>query len=77
VEGWKGKQNGELLRLLEGRFDVFVRSDGSVEHQQNLLTAASRSSSSRRTILPFSARMPARSERRSTKSQPMARTRSW
>jgi hypothetical protein len=33
----KVKQNGELLRLLEGRFDVFVTSDGSVEHQQNLI----------------------------------------
>ena len=34
--GWKGKKNGELLRLAQFEFDVFVTMDRSIEHQQNL-----------------------------------------
>jgi hypothetical protein len=35
-QGWKGKKNGELLRLAEVEFDVFVTMDKSIEFQQNL-----------------------------------------
>ena len=35
-KGWKGKQNGELLRLVEAEFDVIVTSDGGVAFQNNL-----------------------------------------
>ncbi len=34
--GWAGKLNGELLRLAEKDFDVFLTIDGNIEHQQNL-----------------------------------------
>jgi predicted nuclease of predicted toxin-antitoxin system len=34
--GFAGKQNGELLALAEGKFDVFVTVDKSVRHQQNM-----------------------------------------
>lgn len=34
--GWKGKQNGELLRSAADEFDVFVTMDKNLEHQQNL-----------------------------------------
>ncbi len=34
--GWKGKQNGELLRSAAREFDVFVTMDRNLEHQQNL-----------------------------------------
>jgi predicted nuclease of predicted toxin-antitoxin system len=34
--GWNGKKNGELLRLAQEEFDVFVTMDKSLEHQQNL-----------------------------------------
>jgi predicted nuclease of predicted toxin-antitoxin system len=33
---WSGKQNGELLQLAAGRFDVLVTADQNLEHQQNL-----------------------------------------
>jgi hypothetical protein len=33
---WTGKKNGELLRLAEQEFDVFVTMDKNLEHQQNL-----------------------------------------
>lgn len=35
-EGWKGKQNGELLSLVEKGFDVLVTSDGNLEFQNEL-----------------------------------------
>lgn len=35
-EGWKGKENGELLALVEGRFDVILTSDGNIAYQQTL-----------------------------------------
>ena len=36
-EGWKGKENGELLSLLEGRFDVMITADGNLSFQQSLI----------------------------------------
>ena len=34
--GWAGRKNGELLRLAEPVFDVFVTMDGNLPFQQNL-----------------------------------------
>ncbi len=34
--GWAGIKNGELLRLAEGLFDVFVTADQNIRNQQNL-----------------------------------------
>lgn len=34
--GWGGKTNGELLRLAESQFDLFVTSDQNIRYQQNL-----------------------------------------
>ena len=34
--GWGGMKNGELLRLAEQEFDVFVTMDRNLEHQQRL-----------------------------------------
>lgn len=34
--GWAGKVNGELLRLAETEFDVFVTVDTNLQYQQNL-----------------------------------------
>ncbi len=34
--GWSGKKNGDLLRMAEGRFDVFVTGDQNLTYQQNL-----------------------------------------
>ncbi|HWX55633.1 MAG TPA: DUF5615 family PIN-like protein [Verrucomicrobiae bacterium] len=34
--GFAGKKNGELLSLAEGKFDVFVTLDKSIQYQQNL-----------------------------------------
>ena len=36
--GWRGKQNGELLRLAADSFDVLLTADRNLEHQQNLTT---------------------------------------
>jgi predicted nuclease of predicted toxin-antitoxin system len=35
--GWAGKKNGELLRLMADQFDVFVTIDGNLPSQQNLV----------------------------------------
>ena len=35
-EGWQSKDNGELLQLASGRFDVLVTADQNLRHQQNL-----------------------------------------
>lgn len=35
-QGWKGKENGELLRAAEKEFDVFITTDQGIPHQQNL-----------------------------------------
>lgn len=34
--GWTGIKNGELLRLAEGHFDVFITTDRNLRYQQNL-----------------------------------------
>lgn len=34
--GWGGRQNGDLLALAEGKFDVFLTVDKGVRYQQNL-----------------------------------------
>ena len=36
-EGWKGKENGELLALVAERFDVILTSDGNIGYQQDLV----------------------------------------
>jgi hypothetical protein len=34
--GWSGEKNGELLKLVEADFDVFITSDKNLSYQQNL-----------------------------------------
>lgn len=34
--GWAAEKNGELLRLVEGDFEVFITVDQNLRHQQNL-----------------------------------------
>jgi predicted nuclease of predicted toxin-antitoxin system len=34
--GWSGKRNGELMRLAEADFDVFVTMDQGIQYEQNL-----------------------------------------
>lgn len=34
--GWSGIQNGELISLVDGRFDVFLTADQNLRYQQNL-----------------------------------------
>jgi len=34
--GWDAITNGELIRLAEGEFDLFVTSDQNIRYQQNL-----------------------------------------
>ena len=34
--GWAGIKNGELLKLVEANFEVFVTSDKNLSYQQNL-----------------------------------------
>jgi hypothetical protein len=36
TRGWGGSSNGELLRLAEAEFDLFVISDQNLRYQQNL-----------------------------------------
>ncbi len=35
-EGWSGKKNGELLRLAQKEFDVFLTADQNLQYQQNI-----------------------------------------
>jgi len=35
-QGWASKKNGELLRLAENEFDVFITADKNLPYQQNL-----------------------------------------
>ena len=37
--GWSSKKNGELLRLLQDEFDVFLTADQNLTYQQNLSNA--------------------------------------
>ena len=34
--GWSAIKNGDLLRLAEGQFDLFITSDQNLRYQQNL-----------------------------------------
>jgi predicted nuclease of predicted toxin-antitoxin system len=34
--GFGGKENGELLSLAEGKFDVLITVDKNLKHQQNI-----------------------------------------
>jgi predicted nuclease of predicted toxin-antitoxin system len=34
--GWASKRNGELLRLAESQFDIFLTVDRKLQYQQNL-----------------------------------------
>jgi predicted nuclease of predicted toxin-antitoxin system len=34
--GWAGIKNGELLKLVEADFEVFITSDKNLRYQQNL-----------------------------------------
>jgi predicted nuclease of predicted toxin-antitoxin system len=34
--GWGGMKNGDLLRLAESEFDLFITSDQNMRYQQNL-----------------------------------------
>ena len=34
--GWGGFKNGELLKLAEGQFDLFITTDQNIRYQQNL-----------------------------------------
>jgi len=34
--GWQGKKNGDLLNLVEGKFDAFITSDQNLQYQLNL-----------------------------------------
>lgn len=35
-QGWSGIQNGDLIELVDGRFDVFLTADQNLRYQQNL-----------------------------------------
>jgi predicted nuclease of predicted toxin-antitoxin system len=35
-EGWRGIQNGELLKLAEAKFELFLTCDQGIRYQQNL-----------------------------------------
>jgi hypothetical protein len=35
-QGWTGIENGELLALLDDKFDVFITADKNLRYQQNL-----------------------------------------
>ena len=34
--GWQGKKNGELLRLISDKFEVFITADQNLQYQINL-----------------------------------------
>jgi hypothetical protein len=34
--GWKGAQNGELMRRAAAEYDAFVTNDQNIPHQQNI-----------------------------------------
>lgn len=36
IRGWGGIENGQLLSLAEGEYDLFITSDQNVHYQQNL-----------------------------------------
>lgn len=36
-QGWSGVQNGELIKLIDGQFDVSLTGDKNLRYQQNIL----------------------------------------
>ena len=38
--GWAAKKNGELLKLVESEFEVFLTVDRNLRHQQNLASSS-------------------------------------
>ena len=38
-QGWTGKKNGELLKLAENKFHVFITADQNLQYQVNILRA--------------------------------------
>lgn len=38
--GWAAKKNGELLKLVESDFEVFLTVDRNLRHQQNLASSS-------------------------------------
>lgn len=59
--GWAAKKNGELLKLVESDFEVFLTVDQNLRHQQNLasislkfivLVAANNQYDSLATLIP-------------------------
>jgi hypothetical protein len=36
---WTGKKNGELMKVAQGQFDVFITADQNLQYQQNLAYA--------------------------------------
>lgn len=36
LEGWRGVENGEIIRLVDGHFDVLLLADKNLRYQQNL-----------------------------------------
>lgn len=38
-QGWTGKKNGELLKLAENKFDLFITADQNLQYQVNLIRA--------------------------------------
>ena len=34
--GWSGTQNGELIKLIDGEFDILITGDHNLRYQQNL-----------------------------------------
>lgn len=41
--GYGAKKNGELLSLMEGRWDVLLTNDRNIKYQQNMVVGMSRS----------------------------------
>jgi hypothetical protein len=37
-EGWAGIENGDLLKIVDGKFDVLVLADKNLRYQQDLTT---------------------------------------
>ena len=36
LEGWAGTENGKLIELVDGNFDVLILADKNLRYQQNL-----------------------------------------
>ena len=56
-QGWGGIQNGQLMALMEGKFDVFITADKNLRYQQNLasrrIAIIEMPFNSRRRLLPL------------------------